>query len=275
MLEADTIMRGIKDMKKWIVIVFTILIVSILASCSPIACNHKRIKEWTTIIEPTCTLDGEEEGHCKVCGETISRVIPAKGHTYEWTTIIEPTCTSSGMRGECCTVCRFLSRTERVSPTEHTWSAWTIVFEPTCTLDGMEDRHCEVCDKIEIRVIPSTGHTWGKWTTIVEPTCTSSGKEERHCPVCDETASRVIPATEHTFTYEFTESEFTAYCSKCGNTTTRSFDSLVGESGDTIEHMLGTPLYSYCSYDNSYFYYENIQIHLFEWRVRAVHWYGE
>ena len=64
--------------------------------------------EWTTVKEPTCTVDGLEQRFCASCNYTESQAIAAKGHTKDIIPAKNATCVSYGTKeGFRCTICGY------------------------------------------------------------------------------------------------------------------------------------------------------------------------
>ena len=62
--------------------------------------------EWETIIEPTCSEEGEEISWCEICFEEGSRPIAKLDHTPETVEALAPTCTEAGHEaGVMCSEC--------------------------------------------------------------------------------------------------------------------------------------------------------------------------
>ncbi len=64
--------------------------------------------EWEQTVAPTCTQKGTETRKCSVCGETETRDVEAKGHSFEgaWVVTKKPTIVSTGVETRVCKVCK-------------------------------------------------------------------------------------------------------------------------------------------------------------------------
>ncbi len=79
------------------------------------ALGHE-VAEWTVTREATCSEEGEQEGVCTVCGETVTESIDKTAHTEgEWVTTKEPTVTEDGERSLTCSVCGEVIKTEAIT----------------------------------------------------------------------------------------------------------------------------------------------------------------
>ena len=105
--------------------------------------------EWTTTKEPTETEKGEEQGVCKLCGDTIIKPIAELNHIHNYIeTIIEPTCLADGYTLHKC-VCEDEYITDETAALGHTPAVAVEenMLNATCTEDGSYDSvvYCSVC----------------------------------------------------------------------------------------------------------------------------------
>lgn len=105
-------------------------------------------------VEPTCTTSGLKTAVCVECGKTITKEIPAKGHTTVTETITPATCTTEGKELVWCTECG-LEYEQIIDPTGHNSEG------VTCT----EGTYCPNCNEF----LPPLGHN------EVNGTCTRCG----------------------------------------------------------------------------------------------------
>ena len=85
-----------------------------------------RYGDWNVTKEATCTEDGSKEKVCTSCGNKVTEVIKAKGHSWK----TEPT-------------------VDKIA---------------TCKEEGSQSIHCSECgekDDTTVEVIPKTDHKWG------------------------------------------------------------------------------------------------------------------
>ena len=124
-------------------------------------CEHT-VTEWTTTTQPTCVAEGEKEGVCTACGDTVTDTVPALGHTEVIDAATEPTCTESGLtEGKHCSVCdEVIVEQQTVAALGHDMGEWTGVGGNT------EERECSRCDHTETRTTSGGGGNIddGGWT---------------------------------------------------------------------------------------------------------------
>ncbi len=198
--------------------------------------------EWTTVKEPTETEEGQKDGVCKFCDNTITRPIPtlnhehnyiitvvpatctaggytlhkcscedeyitdetlATGHNFDgWITTKEPTCTEKGEKTATCTRCPE-TKTEEISTLGHNFGAASVTKEPTCTGKGEKTIVCARCGDIKTQEISELGHNYGEYITTKEPTCTEIGIKVSTCARCKDERTQNIPATGHSYKSEY------------------------------------------------------------------------
>lgn len=138
------------------------------------ACEHDYVLTGSTA---SCLEAGEATYTCSKCGDIITEVAPATGHTEETVAAVAATCTTAGKtEGTVCSVCgEVLIAQEEIPALGHKTELCNAV-EPTCTEAGYTgDEVCTICGETikEGEVIPATGHHF-KGNT---------------CPDCGETRS--------------------------------------------------------------------------------------
>lgn len=101
----------------------------------------------------------EDAYACADCGYIVSggEGIPAPGHDYKSEITKQATCTEAGVETFTCLTCGD-SYTKAIAKKAHSYGAWTTKTEATCTADGVSVRSCS-CGKSETKAIPATGHT--------------------------------------------------------------------------------------------------------------------
>ena len=158
-------------------------------------CQH----EWDdgkVTAEPGCETTGIRTYTCKLCGETRTEGITAKGHSQDDGKITtEPGCETEGVKTYSCTVCGKELKTETIAAKGHSQDDGKITTEPGCVTEGVKTYSCTVCGKeLKTEPVPAAGHSWdeGKITTL--PTAAKEGEKVYTCTVCGETRTEVIPA---------------------------------------------------------------------------------
>lgn len=189
-------------------------------------CEHLQ-GVWITVIEATCTDEGEKACECAACGKTVAtETIPAKGHDESvWTYEVPAGCVTSGEKRGTCPDCGEVIEIEETPALGHDDGVWVISVPSTCTTAGEETRVCTRCKSvIESREIPVSEHDDGVWTVSIKPTCFEDGEEILTCTSCGEVIdSRIIPASGHDegvwkVDFEPTpehDGQMSRYCSKC------------------------------------------------------------
>lgn len=104
---------------------------------------HTHDYSCSTVKDATCTVDGERECKCTICGDKKTKVIPAEGHTPESCKQIRaPKCSEVGKEECTCAVCG--EKVERdIPPTGHIY----------------EDGKCMVCGVLQYGCKVVTGPT--------------------------------------------------------------------------------------------------------------------
>ena len=153
--------------------------------------HHHKWGEQTVTKEATCTKEGAQESVCTECGDKISEVIPAKGHTWndDFTTDKAATCTEEGAESIHCAVCGEIKEgSERtLEKIAHAYGEWVTVTDANCESEGLRKKACTVCGEEVKEEIPAKGHIWNDdYMTDKVATCTEEGSESIHCIVCGE-----------------------------------------------------------------------------------------
>ena len=188
---------------------------------------------WTVTTAPTCIEEGIKTGTCSSCGKTVTRSIPAKGHTKGQWEIIEPTCTENGSKSQMCTICSELISTVSILAKGHKNGEWITDLEPTCTKNGSEHQVCATCSAtIDTKVIFCTGHKNGEWIVDVEATCTEDGKKHQVCAICNATLETKNISAAHNYIILqnsptcLNNGTTTLSCAKCSSTFTEEWDPI-------------------------------------------------
>ncbi len=79
--------------------------------------GHTPATDWTTTTQPTCTVEGQQQRLCTVCGEGLeTRSVPALGHEFAHSEVIrEATATSLGTKKSTCDRCGEVEYTDDYS----------------------------------------------------------------------------------------------------------------------------------------------------------------
>ena len=138
-------------------------------------CTHV----WTDgeiLKAPTCTVIGQREKVCSLCGDTKTVAIPAAGHTAQYIV-----CTVAKKRDRVCLTCgvtiaKGLSASvSATTPESHVFAPSEENKTPTCTENGAYSVQCKYCSKIEATdSIPALGHSYSD----------SAEKGKYFCDVC-------------------------------------------------------------------------------------------
>ena len=180
--------------------------------------------EWETIKPETCTVNGEKERTCTVCGnvekETVDEI---DGHDYPVSPKASDWVKEDDEHWLECSRCG--NKTNRAAHV----GEWKIIKSETCTEAGETERICTVCGKVDKNTIPAAhdlpaspktsdwqkndAEHWlkcgrcdyitnraahgGEWKEKSKATHTKSGLEEKVCPTCGHTAQREIPPVDN------------------------------------------------------------------------------
>ena len=193
--------------------------------------------EWITTKEPTCLEKGSKEKKCSACGDTVSEVINANGHTEEAIKAVAPTCTKTGLtEGKKCSACGEILLKQEVLPiVPHSYGEWITTKEPTCLEKGSKEKKCSACGDTVSEVINANGHA-EEAIKAVEPTCTKTGLTEgKKCSACGEILLKqeVLPIAPHSYGEWITTKEPTCLekgskekkCSVCGDTVSEAINA--------------------------------------------------
>jgi len=168
-----------------------------------IAKKEHTLNEGAVTEDPTCTEEGVMTYTCAVCGETVTEVIPANGHTEEIIPSVDPTCTGTGLtEGKKCSVCgAVIEEQEEVEALGHDFGEWEHISDSSCTEHGYDIHTCGRCGLAETRELELAEHEWeSDFTVDTEPSCTTEGSQSIHCSNCTAVKdSEVISALGHDY----------------------------------------------------------------------------
>ena len=140
--------------------------------------------EWKITKPKTCTVNGEMERACKVCGTTEKDVVYATGiHKYT-ETVTEPTCTEKGYTTYSCTTCDKTYTDKETAAKGHDYDV-NVTTAPECEKAGVSTYTCKVCGDSKTEAVTATGHRFeGK---VVPPTYGEKGYTIYTCqnPGCE------------------------------------------------------------------------------------------
>ena len=72
--------------------------------------------EWKIVKESTCSIEGEQEGLCCVCGSKIIEKLPLLAHTEsDWITDVYPTKFKEGSKHIECLICGTIIETQKIN----------------------------------------------------------------------------------------------------------------------------------------------------------------
>ena len=124
--------------------------------------KHEWGTDYTIEKEPTCTENGAETGHCNICEDVKTVVIPATGHNYsDWSVTKKATCTEDGSREQVCANCGDVI-TQSIPATGHKYGGWKVTRKATGTVAGIREKACSVCGHKATEQIPVLSGTWKK-----------------------------------------------------------------------------------------------------------------
>ena len=127
--------------------------------------KHEWESELTIDEEPTCTEAGSRSGHCVICDDVITEVIPAVGHNYSgWNLTKKETCTEAGSQEKVCANCGDVI-TQAIPATGHKYGSWKVTRKATGTVTGIREKVCANCGAKITEKIPVLSGTWKKDST--------------------------------------------------------------------------------------------------------------
>ena len=127
--------------------------------------KHEWESELTIDEEPTCTEAGSRSGHCVICDDVITEVIPAVGHNYSgWNLTKKETCTEAGSQEKVCANCGDVI-TQAIPATGHKYGSWKVTRKATGIVTGIREKVCANCGAKITEKIPILSGTWKKDST--------------------------------------------------------------------------------------------------------------
>lgn len=118
------------------------------------------------------------------------------GHEYQ-TSVVEPSCTVDGYTLHTCSVCDESYKTDVIKATGHNFGDWEVTRKADCKKQGSMYREC-ACGQKETQVIERTPHEYVE-THRVESTCKQPGKLTLSCKHCNDKAKSDLPLRQHEY----------------------------------------------------------------------------
>lgn len=139
----------------------------------------------TETVPSTCVQKGATKYICSCGYSYIDGETDYGDHVWEteFTTDLEPTCTVAGSKSIHCTLCDAQKDITVIDPLGHQWSSQSIAVEASCGKIGIMTKVCDDCGVCEHTIIPALEHDYKE--TVVAPTCTTKGYTEYTCQRAD------------------------------------------------------------------------------------------
>lgn len=184
--------------------------------------NHTSKK--TTVVDPTCTIQGSEVVTCEGCGVTLStKVLSATGHNWVLKSTSPATCVAGNQHYEC-SKCDATNDVPVAATRDHEFEKVAGGVPATCTVGGTQNYKCKYCTKTKTETTKALGHK-GK-TTTANATCTEDGETKTVCESCGYImASKTIAKLGHVEVDQVyvrptckTQGLKNVLCTRCGKT---------------------------------------------------------
>ncbi len=161
--------------------------------------DHVWETEFTTDLEPTCTVAGSKSIHCTLCdAQKDITVIDPLGHQWSSQSIaVEASCGKIGIMTRVCDDCLFCEHTI-IPALEHDYEKTTV--PATCTAKGYDEYVCQRTGcghSYRDNYTNVIAHTYGAWETVSEAYCGITGVKKQTCTECGFISLGSIPALEH------------------------------------------------------------------------------
>lgn len=161
--------------------------------------DHVWETEFTTDLEPTCTVAGSKSIHCSLCdAQKDITVIDPLGHNFTTQSVaVEATCGKIGIMTRVCDDCSFCEHSV-IPALEHDYKKTTVA--PTCTAKGYDEYVCQRADcghSYRDNFTNVVAHSYGAWETVSEARCEVAGVKKRVCEDCGFTELGSIDALSH------------------------------------------------------------------------------
>lgn len=161
--------------------------------------DHVWETEFTTDLEPTCTVAGSKSIHCSLCdAQKDITVIPPLGHNFTSQSVaVEATCGRIGIMTKVCDDCLYCEHTI-IPALEHDYKE--TVVAPTCTTKGYTEYVCQRADcghSYRDNFTNVVAHSYGAWETVSEARCEVAGVKKQTCTECGHVNIGSIDALQH------------------------------------------------------------------------------
>ncbi len=135
----------------------------------------------TSTVTSNCVTKGATKYTCSCGYSYVDGETDYGDHVWEadYTTDLEPTCTVAGSKSIHCSLCDAQKDITVISPLGHNWATQSVAVEATCGKIGIATKVCDDCLVCEHTIIPALEHDYKK--TTVAPTCTAKGYDEYVC----------------------------------------------------------------------------------------------
>ena len=171
-------------MKKGILVIFLILIITTTASCSvkQIFCKHQYEEE--SRVDATCEEYGKVVYKCSKCEKTKDEIILKRSHEYtEYEIITEATCTTTGEKVRRCIYCGNEQKT-KIEKLPHDYTLISTI-PATCTNGDISHYECNNCDTYKDEEKDNAlGHKFGAYVVATPATSTTGAVLNRTCERC-------------------------------------------------------------------------------------------
>lgn len=161
--------------------------------------DHVWETEFTTDLEPTCTVAGSKSIHCSLCdAQKDITVIDPLGHNFTSQSVaVEATCGKIGIMTRVCDDCLYCEHTI-IPALEHDYKE--TVVAPTCTTKGYTEYVCQRANcghSYRDNFTNVVAHSYGAWETVSEARCEVAGVKKQTCTECGHVNIGSIDALQH------------------------------------------------------------------------------
>ena len=181
-------------MKKRIFATVALLATMALVGCGGKKCDKHKFGSWETIKEATCTVAGQKQHKCTVCGYVEKQDIAAAHSWGSWEDDPEhpSTCINAGKQIRECSKCH--QKEQQDAPlAEHTWNDG--VASGNCGEAGTITYTCSVCSQTKQETSGYIQHSWVK-TGSVEASDGGLAYDLVQCSKCNKNGLMVMVKNE-------------------------------------------------------------------------------
>ncbi|MBR2312940.1 MAG: MerR family transcriptional regulator [Clostridia bacterium] len=250
------ITKRIKGPRKMVRVILTSLCVvciplaALFSSSSVVLCEHS-YKPYRTVVEATCTNDGEMIEKCETCSNILTKKIAMIPHLPVAVEGVEPTCGKDGLTsGSYCSLCQqTLTEQVIISATNIHTPVMDAARAADCENVGLsEGSHCLDCGKVLVEQItsPALGHMYTH--QIVEPTCGEGGYTVHQCGCGSIYIDNYTRETVYHEFVEYSTSPSKSVCKACGLKVVShgNADGTAEGGNDSVKYYLtGADTFSY------------------------------